>query len=268
MCQTWLARARDVPLAIRVLSHLDTLTPLTITHIVDWLRPLLARCHDLSWHGSRPRDLFDVCLDPNDPLPALYSPTARLRRLHVGFHSGTDFAVSLPVPAPYLRAISLSHTFHYLQSPQDISLPWTQLTELHLTFPQISGAVLLDFLVLCPSLRVLTASCIRFTSEQVAVLRALGVGAVHHRSLRRLVMRIVPFGLDAFLSVLTTPALKELDVSQYYDPSKSWPHHHFLNFAARSGNVLEKLVVWNQGGALKHRLDYNRVMPQLAILAR
>ncbi|KAI6044032.1 hypothetical protein EDC04DRAFT_2646812 [Pisolithus marmoratus] len=264
MCEAWLGRAKSLPLAMRVLSDLDSPDPTTQACIVSWLRPLLMRCHDFWWHGPA----LDPLLDSDSEVSTItcaISPTPYLSRLRVTSHRGMAYTVCLPGPAPYLRTVFLQCTTHHLRSLDQISLPWFQLTELSLHFALLDSTVLLQLLSLCTSLRFLTVSCLCADPDQLAMFRSLGTGAIHHGTLKRFEMRVIRHGLDAVLDALTAPALEELDIGFCYRERDPWPHAEFVDFVNRSGSGLRKLTVRQNKGVARHLVEYGTLTPGLAV---
>ncbi|KAI6116251.1 hypothetical protein F5141DRAFT_1212859 [Pisolithus sp. B1] len=267
MCEAWLGRAKSLPLAMRVLNDLDSPDPSTQAYIVSWLRPLLMRCHDFWWHGPA----LDSLLDNDDALSTVtcaVSPTPYLTRLRVTSHRGNVYAVRLPGPAPHLHAAFLQCTTHHLRSLDQIYLSWPQLTELNLHFALLDSTVLLQLLSLCTSLRFLAVSSLYADPDQLASLRTLSAGAIHHSTLRRVEMRVIRHGLDAVLDALTAPALEELDIGFCYHERDPWPHTEFVEFVKRSGSALRKLVVRQNKSVARHLVEYTTLAPGLAVTVR
>lgn len=268
MCEAWLGRAKGLPLAMRVLNDLDNPDPSTQAHIVTWLRPLLMRCHDFWWHGPA----LDSLLDSDDAVLSTVtcrvSPTPYLTRLHVTSHRGNAYAVRLPGPAPYLHSAFLQCATLHLRSLDKIHLSWPQLTELNLHFALLDSTALLQLLSLCTSLRLLTVSCLCADPDQLALLRTLSAGAIHHTTLRRFEMRVIRHGLGAVLDALTAPALEELDIGFCYRERDPWPHTEFVEFVKRSGSALRKLIVRQNKSVARHLVEYGALVPGLAVTTR
>ncbi|KIM70591.1 hypothetical protein SCLCIDRAFT_6228 [Scleroderma citrinum Foug A] len=263
MCEAWLARAKSLPLAIRVLNDLDGSYLAATPGLVYWLRHLLTRCRDIWWHGPAMEDVLD---DVTTPLSS--GAVIPLTRLRVTSHRGTHYTVRLPSAVRHLSTASLQCPNLHLRTLDHLSIPWSQLTELTLHFALLDSTTLLQTISLCTSLRVLTASCLCADPDQLASLRTLGRGAIYQDTLRRLELRVIRHGMDALLDALTMPALEELDVVFCYPERDPWPHEQFADFVKRSGGALKKLVVRQNKGVLKHMSEYGMLLPDLAIMTR
>ena len=262
MCEAWLARAKSLPLAIRVVNDFGGLdgTPDTI----HWLGRLLTRSRDMWWHGPAMQDVLDNITTPL----SMDAVMPFLSHLRVSSHRGTDYTVRLSPSVPHLSTAVLQCTNHHLCTLDNISLPWSQLTELTLHFALLDSIALLQTISLCPSLRVLTASCLCASPEQLVLLSKFAGGAIHQTTLRRLELRVIRHGLGVLLDALTLPALEELDIAFCYRERDPWPHAQFAQFVERSGGALKMLVVRQNKGVLKHIAEYQTLVPGLAIMAR
>ena len=94
--ETWLARAKSVPLAVRTLNDINAFTdPTLVSSVILWLRPLITQSNDIWWHGPS--------------LPTLFAPDAGtdlLERLRFTSHRDTASTHFLG-PAKRLRSASL-----------------------------------------------------------------------------------------------------------------------------------------------------------------
>ncbi|KAF8549584.1 hypothetical protein OG21DRAFT_569652 [Imleria badia] len=255
-CESWLARAKSVPLAIRVLNDVNMFgaDPTLLESVVLWLRPLISQSTDLWWHGPSLPTLFV-------PMPDTDLPIQHLR---ITSHRDTP-AIHFPGPARRLRTVSLQCLNYDLQSLDGIHLPWDNLLELNMHFALFSSALFVQLLTRCGDLRTLFVSCLSADEDQRAVLRALPPGSITHPRLRRIEIKVIRAGLEAIFSALTLPALEDLDVCFCYRERDAWPHAAFMDMLARSRCALKRLTVRSNKSALPYFGEYMETMPGLAI---
>ncbi|KAF9225970.1 hypothetical protein BS17DRAFT_750466 [Gyrodon lividus] len=250
----WLARAKSVPSAIRVLNDIDMsdadLT--TLASVVQWLRPLITHCSDFWWHGPSLPGLFITETD----LP--------LERLRITSHRGSP-SVYIPGPAKRLRSAHLQYLHHGLQSLDKVIVPWDQLTELNMHFALFSSSVFLRLLHLCTSLRNIVVSCLCADEEELSELLAIVPGSITHHTLRRIEIRVIRSGLEHLFDSLVLPALEELDICFCYRERDLWPHTQFMSLLARSRCPLRKLTIRSNKNALPHFAEYKEALPSLSI---
>ncbi|KIJ61868.1 hypothetical protein HYDPIDRAFT_30936 [Hydnomerulius pinastri MD-312] len=250
----WLAKAKSVPLAVRVLNDIDAsdADSICISSVVEWLRPLITRCGDFWWHGPSLQGLFANVTDP------------RLERLRITSLRGSP-SVFMPGPATYLRSAYLQCLNHDLQSLGTMTLPWEQLTELNMHFALFSSSVFLHLLRLCTGLRNVTASCLCADEEQLEELRGTTPGSIINYSLRRIEIKVIRAGLDLLFDALVLPALEELEICFCYRERDAWPHVQFMSLLARSRCPLKKLVIRSNKNALSYFAEYKQALPSLSI---
>ncbi|KAI9459759.1 hypothetical protein HD554DRAFT_1609076 [Boletus coccyginus] len=257
-CGAWLARAKSVPLAVRILNDIDmdmfAADPTLVSSVVHWLRPLIAQSSDLWWHGPT--------------LPTLFVPDAGadlpLQRLRISSHRDTP-SVHVPGPAKCLRSASLQWLNYEMHSLDRINLPWDNLVELNMHFALFSSTVFVQLLMRCSHLRTLVASCLCTDEVQLGALRALPLGSITHPWLRRIEIKVIRAGLDAIFNALTLPALEELDVSFCYRERDAWPHAAFVEMLGRSRCALKRLTVRSNRNAVPYFGEYMEAMPGLAV---
>lgn len=255
-CESWLSRAKSVPLAIRVLNdvHMFAADPTLLSSVVVWLRPLIGQSTDLWWHGPSLPTLFVPESDTDLPI----------QRLRITSHRDTP-AIHFPGPAKRLLTASLQCLNYDLQSLDGIHLPWDNLVELNMHFALFSSTLLIQLLTRCDHLRTLVVSCLSADEDQRAVLGALPPGSITHPQLRRIEIKVIRAGLDALFSTLTLPALEDLDVCFCYRERDAWPHAAFVDMLARSQCSLKRLTVRSNKSALPYFGQYIDAMPGLAI---
>ena len=254
-CEAWLARAKSVPLAVRIINDINmfatdsTLVP----SVVHWLRPFIAQSNDIWWHGPS--------------LPNLFVSDARtdlLERFRITSYRD-DPSIHFPGPAKRLRSASLQCLTYDLQSLDGIKLPWDSLVELNMHFTLFSSTVFVQLLTRCSHLRTLVASCLSADEVQLGALRALSPGSITHPWLRRIEIKVIRAGLDAIFGALTLPALEELDVCFCYREGDAWPHAAFMEMLGRSRCALKRLTVRSNRNAVSYFGEYMEAMPGLAI---
>ena len=253
-CEAWLARAKSVPLAVRILNDINMFAdPTLVSSVVHWLRPLIAQSNDIWWHGPS--------------LPTLFAPDAGtnlLERLRFTSHRDTP-SIHFPGPAKRLRSASLQCLNYDLQSLDGIILPWDSLIELNMHFALFSSTVFVQLLTRCARLRTVVVSCLSADEVQLGALRALSPGSITHPYLRRIEIKVIRAGLDAIFGALTLPALEELDVCFCYREGDVWPHAAFMEMLGRSRCALKRLTVRSNINAVSHFGEYMEAIPGLAI---
>ncbi|KAG9311575.1 hypothetical protein JVU11DRAFT_7783 [Chiua virens] len=260
-CEAWLARAKSIPLTIRILNDIIfDADPTLISSLALWLRPIITRCDDLWWHGPSLPALFTPEIQPEiETTPAL-----PLEQLRVTTHRDI-LSIHLPGSAIRLRVASLQCLNYDLESLDGITLPWAHLTELHVHFALFSPTVFLQLLMGCTHLHTLIASCLSADDVQLGLLRGLASGSLTHPTLRRLEVKVIRAGLDELFNVLALPALEELDVCFCYRERDEWPHPAFMGMIRRSGCTLAKLTVRSNKRAVPYFDEYVKAMPGLAV---
>ncbi|KIJ15931.1 hypothetical protein PAXINDRAFT_133313 [Paxillus involutus ATCC 200175] len=249
----WLARAKSVSTAIRVLNDIDMseVDVTCLSSVVDWLRPFITRCGDFWWHGPSLPGLFATETDP------------RLERLRITSRGSPS--VHMPGPAKHLRSVHLQHLNHGLQSLEAFTLPWDQLSELHMHFALFSSSVFLRLLQLGTSLRNIAVSCLSADEEQLRELRVSAPGSITNYSLRRIEIKVIRAGLDDLFDALVLPGLEELEICFCYRERDPWPHTQFMSLLARSRCPLKKLTIRSNKNALPYFAEYKEALPSLSI---
>ncbi|KAH7887056.1 hypothetical protein F5I97DRAFT_1829519 [Phlebopus sp. FC_14] len=254
----WLARAKSVPLAIRVLNDMDTSDPdLTrrLSSVADWLRPLVARSWDLWWHGPSLQNLF---------VSGGGGAIGSLERLRVTSHRESP-SIYIPTAANRLRSAYLQCLNFDLQSLDTVILPWEQLTELNMHFALFSSSVFLRLLALCTGIRNMILSCLCADEEQLNDLRTVVPGSIVNYAIKRIEIKMIRAGLGFVLDALLLPALEELEICFCYHDKDVWPHAQFLSFLQRSRCPLKKLTVRNNKHAVSCFAEYREALPSLCI---
>ncbi|KIK99188.1 hypothetical protein PAXRUDRAFT_30674 [Paxillus rubicundulus Ve08.2h10] len=250
----WLARAKSVPTAIRVLNDIDMseVDAACLSSLVDWLRPLITRCRDFWWHGPS--------------LPGLFATETNLalEQLRITSPRGSP-SVCMPGPAKHLRSVYLQYLNHCLQSLDAVIFPWDQLTDLHMHFALFSSSVFLRLLQLGTSLRNIVVSCLCADEEQLRELPLRAPGSITNYSLRRIEVKVIRAGLDHLFDALVLPALEELEICFCYRERDPWPHTQFMSLLARSRCPLKKLTIRSNQNALPYFVEYKEVLPSLSI---
>ena len=254
--KSWLARAKSVPLTIRVLNDTNLLDadPTLVASVVHWLRPVINQSSDLWWHGPSFPALF--VSDTEADLPT--------QRLRITAHREPP-AIHFPGPATHLRSASLQFLNYDLQSLDGINLPWDNLVELNMHFALFSSTLFVQLLTRCTHLRTLIASCLCADEDQLGALRVLPPGSITHPWLRRIEIKVIRAGLDVIFDTLTLPALEELDVCFCYRERDAWPHAAFTEMIGRSRCTLKRLAVRSNKTVVSHFEEYMAAMPGLAI---
>ncbi|KAH0835860.1 hypothetical protein J3R83DRAFT_9731 [Lanmaoa asiatica] len=255
-CEAWLARAKSVPLSVRVLNdiNMSAADPTLVSSVVHWLRPFIAHCGDLWWHGPS--------------LPTLFVPETEtdlpLERLRITSHRDTP-SIHFPGPAKRLRSASVQCLNYDLQSLDGIKLPWNHLVELNMHFALFSSTLFVQLLTRCGHLSTLIVSCLCADEDQLRILRALSPGSVIIPSLRRIEIKVIRAGLDALFDALTLPALEELDVCFCFRERDAWPHAPFMEMIGRSRCALKQLTVRSNKNAYPFFREYTEAIPGLVI---
>lgn len=257
-CEAWLARAKNVPLTIRVLNDINVFAadPTLVSSLVHWLRPFIIHCSDLWWHGPS--------------LPTLFVPEAEtmtglpLERLRITSHRDTP-SIHFPGPAKRLRSAALQCLNSDLESLDGIELPWDNLVELNMHFALFSSTLFVQLLTRCGHLRTLVVSCLCADQDQLAILRTLSPGSITHPFLRRIEIKVIRAGLDVIFGSLMLPALQELDICFCYRERDAWPHASFMEMVERSRYPLKRLTVRSNKNATPYFREYTEAMPGLAI---
>ena len=257
-CETWLARAKSVPLFLRAFNDINIIAqdPTLVSFAVHWLRHRISHCIDLWWHGPSLPTLFipDPGTEFNIPLERICITTYR-----------DCPSIYLPGPALQLRSASL-HCFNYdLQTLDGIELPWAHLAELNMHFGLVSSLLFPQILTRCNHLHTLTISCLSAEDVHLNALRALATGSIVQNTLRRIEIKVIQAGLDAILDALTLPALEDLDICFCYRERDQWPHASFVEMVSRSRCALKRLTVRSNKDAVLHFEEYVRAMPGLAV---
>lgn len=255
-CEAWLARAKSVPLSIRVFNDMIVEDPMLVSSAVHWLRPLITRWGDLWWHGPS--------------LPTLFIPETGteidfpLERLHITTHRESP-SIYFPGPAKHLHSASLQCLNYDVQSLDGIRLPWDHLVELNMHFALVSSTLFIQLLTRCDHLHTLIVSCLSADEIQLGALRALAPGSITHPTLRRIEIKVIRAGLDAIFNALTLPALEELDVCFCYRERDAWPHAPFMEMIRRSRCALKRLTVRSNKNAVSHFREYMEAIPGLVV---
>ncbi|KAH7887151.1 hypothetical protein F5I97DRAFT_2021313, partial [Phlebopus sp. FC_14] len=240
-CETWLARAKDIPLilSIRSSGSIDrTLCPL------GWLRSLVARCRDLHWGGALLEGLFTDS-----------SAFDLLQRLDLNVSFAFTFrGIDIPSNANKLRSVRLSVPYD-VASLDGIALPWAQLTKIEINGPGLPVAGILRLLEICPRLHNA-----RFFMPNKPRNSAV-TPAINH-SLKLLDIRLRKAGQAKLLfDASVFPSLEKLDIWFSYCEVEEWPHAEFTSFVTRSGCSLRMMTVFNNQSAGGHQLEYQALLP-------
>ncbi|KAG8216697.1 hypothetical protein J3R82DRAFT_6904 [Butyriboletus roseoflavus] len=257
-CEAWLARAKSVPLAVRVLNDINMFAAesTVVSSVAHWLRPFITHSNDLWWHGPTIPTLFVSETETGTDLS--------LERLRITSHRDPP-SIHFPGPAKGLRSASLRCLNHDLQSLDGIELPWDHLIELNMHFALFSSSLFVQLLTRCGHLHTLVISCLCADEDQLGVLRALSPGLITHPFLRRIEIKVIRAGLDAILNALTLPALEELDICFCYRERDMWPHAQFMEMVGRSRCPLRRLTVRSNKNALPYFGEYMETIPELTI---
>lgn len=248
MYKCWLEKAKSVPLSIRVV-HDGNAEPLL--NAIQWLRPFLSQCFDLSWHGPPVQGLLD-------------NSVQSLSRLQVTSH-GREFHVSIPSTTPQLRSAVLRSINHDLQSLQSIEMPWHQLLDLKIQFALVSSDTFLQVIELCTQVQRVNVSCICANVSPRSDLQPAVTDVVNH-TIRRLEVKVLRAGLGSLFAALTLPALEELIICFCFPERDPWPHEQFASFITRSKCPLKRLTVHRNKGAESHLAEYLKMLPGLKTL--
>lgn len=255
-CEVWLARAKSVPLSVRVFNDMIVEDPTLVSSAVHRLRPLITRCGDIWWHGPSLPTLF--ISKPGTELDF------SLEHLHITTHRDTP-SIYFPGPTRHLRSASLQCLNYDVQSLDGIRLPWDHLVELTMHFALFSSMLFVQLLTRCDHLHTIIISCLSADEIQLGALRALPPGSVTHPTLRRMEIKVIRAGLDAVFNALTLPALEELDICFCYRERDAWPHTSFMEMLKRSRCALKRLTVRSNKTATSHFGEYVEAIPGLAI---
>lgn len=257
-CEAWLARAKSVPLIVRILNDINMFAadPTVVSSVVHWLHPFIAHCSELWWHGPSTPTLFVPETETETGLP--------LERLLITSHRDAP-SIHFPGPSKRLRTASIRCLNHDLQSLDGIELPWDHLVELDMHFALFSSTLFIQLLTRCGHLHTLVISCLCADEDQLGVLRTLSPGSITHPLLRRIEIKVIRAGLDVIFSALTLPALEDLDICFCYRERDVWPHAQFMEMVVRSRCALKRLTVRSNRNAVPYFREYMEAIPGLTI---
>ncbi|EGO03772.1 hypothetical protein SERLA73DRAFT_83910, partial [Serpula lacrymans var. lacrymans S7.3] len=147
--EAWLARAKSLPLSIGVIvDDNDALAGVMKRHQpMNWLRPYITRCRDL-WVATTNGNPFCEVLQCTPSLERLQLTGCRL--------PNEGFVIS--DTATRLRTLCLRFVGQDVESLATLNPPWARLTDLTLTFSNLSGQSFLRVLQSCPLLERLSLS--------------------------------------------------------------------------------------------------------------
>ncbi|KAF8137256.1 hypothetical protein EV363DRAFT_1580935 [Boletus edulis] len=255
-CASWSARAKSIPLTIRVLNDINMVAadPILVSSVIRWLQPLIAQSSDLWWHGPSLPSLFVPERETNLPI----------QRLHITTQRDAP-SIYFPGTAKRLCSVSLQCFNYDLQSLDAINLPWDNLVELNMHFALFSSALFVQLLTRCGHLRTIVVSCLSADEDQRGALRAFAPGSITHPWLRRIEIKVIRAGLNAIFDALTLPALEELDICFCYRERDAWPHAAFMEMLGRSRCALKRLTVRSNKTAVPYFGEYMKAMPGLTV---
>ncbi|KAH7884248.1 hypothetical protein F5I97DRAFT_1887978, partial [Phlebopus sp. FC_14] len=243
-CDTWLARAKSVPLVLAVENDFDTSVVDTV--VLDWLRGLVARCLELCWWGY----LLEGLLTGS----AVIGP----ERLDLGYFHTFLHRPTIDITCNNLRFVRLLLAAHI--NPIDrITLPWAQLIGLDMDGVKLRSTDIFRLFEICTRLQSARFSV---THEDDLQPEALIPGSVINRSLQRLSIAVWGSSGDGTLfDTLVLPSLEELELWNSRPDAMKWPHTQFTSFLTRSGRVLRALNVRGRKPASDHWSEYQALLP-------
>ncbi|KAH7887187.1 hypothetical protein F5I97DRAFT_1116209 [Phlebopus sp. FC_14] len=223
-CDSWMARAKSVPLVLAIRNCLYNKDP----GMLDWLQGLIARCVKLHWNGL----LLPGLLTGSYVMERLERLEILTTRPHLDCR-----CINIASNASKLRSVYLSfpntYNFH-----NHLTLPWAQLTSIEMY--QLHCTDILRLFELCTHLEY--ADFTRPYGDDE--LQTIVPGSVVKPSFKLLAIQLWEVCPCRMLfDVLVLPSLEELEViSQEYLP---WLHTEFTSFLTRSRCPLRRLEVHN-----------------------
>ncbi|KAH7887173.1 hypothetical protein F5I97DRAFT_1873662 [Phlebopus sp. FC_14] len=238
---TWLAKAKTVPLILSVVNDRFFETRNVAPYLLDWLRDLVARCVDLRWQGFALEGLLTGS-----------GVTEPLERLDFwDFGPAYPFIIDIASNASKIRSVRL-WLIYTVDSLDRITLPWSQLTNIEMRGILLRWADILRLFEICTCLQ-----SAYFWLSCKDNLQTVIPGSVINRSLRFLT--IASSTCRFFFDVLVLPSLEEVECCGRDDTI--WPHTQFTSFLTRSRCPLKALKVEGYKSAADYWSEYQALLP-------
>ncbi|KAH7887202.1 hypothetical protein F5I97DRAFT_1954273 [Phlebopus sp. FC_14] len=251
---TWLARAKNLPLVLLVDNDRDIRTLDVAPGSLDWLRGLVARCLELRWRGR----LLECLLTGRAAVRLLEGLDIDLQYSHIT--SANPF-IAIASNARKLRSVRLWLPVH-VASIDRITLPWAQLTMLDMHGVGLRWPNILRLFETCTSLQDARFSLPYEDGDVQAVVP----GSVINRSLKFLVIEVWASRLGGLLfGALVLSSLEELEVRFNYYCDNVWPHAQFASFLTRSGCPLKRLEVCGKNSVSDYLSEYRALLPSCTL---